>query len=412
MTRGDRVGNRAAARSVPPPVAMPTAEAAREAAGGGDTMRAGDAPMPDGDLPRRSIWLNDDGASVSILDQTSLPHAVEVVRLDTLEAVAVAIRTMQVRGAPLIGAAAAYGLAFAAAADASDTAVRRAADMLRDTRPTAVNLHHALDTIAAQLLALPPAARRAAAFDAAATLCAEDVAINEAIGRHGLALLRTAHEAGPNRPVHVLTHCNAGWLATVGGGGTALSPIYAAQDAGVPVHVWVSETRPRNQGAALTAWELAAAGVPHTVIADNAAGHLLQRGRVDLVITGTDRTLPSGDVCNKIGTYLKAVAAHDNDVPFYVAAPSPSIDWERTDPIAIPIEERAAEEVTTARGRDAEGRITTVELTARGTAAANFAFDVTPARLVSGLITERGVAVGTGGLRRLFPERFADAAHD
>jgi len=365
--------------------------------------------MPDGDLPHRSIWLNDDASSVGIIDQTALPHAVQVLRIDTCEAAAHAIRAMQVRGAPLIGAVAAYGLAFAVAANPSDTALRAAVDALRDTRPTAVNLHHALDAIAARLLPLPPPARRDAAFAAAAALCDEDVAINEAIGRHGLELLRRAHEAAPDRPVHVLTHCNAGWLATVGGGGTALSPVYAAHAQGIPVHVWVSETRPRNQGAALTAWELVAAGVPHTVIADNAAGHLLQRRRVDLVITGTDRTLPTGDVCNKIGTYLKAVAAHDSGVPFYAAVPSPSIDWELTDPFAIPIEERAAEEVTTIRGRDPQGDITTVTLTPPGTAAVNFAFDVTPARLVSGLITERGVAVGADGLRRLFPERFPEA---
>ena len=253
--------------------------------------------MPDSDLPCRSIWPAPDGARVCILDQTLLPHRVEVVTLASVEDVVRAVTTMQVRGAPLIGAAVAYGLAFAVARDPSDAAIDAALTALRQTRPTAVNLHHAIDGLAARLRGAPPDARADIARAAVTALCADDIAINEAIGRHGLRLLEKAARNAPGRPLQVLTHCNAGWLATVGGGGTALSPIYAAHAAGLPVHVWVSETRPRNQGAALTAWELACGGVPYTVIADNAAGHLLQRGRVDLCLTGTDRTLSSGDVC-------------------------------------------------------------------------------------------------------------------
>jgi methylthioribose-1-phosphate isomerase len=349
-----------------------------------------------GDLPRRAIWLNSDGRTLSVIDQTRLPHDLVISRLDSLDGAADAIRTMVVRGAPLIGATAAYGVCFALAADASDARLDVALAQLAATRPTAINLEHALARLDAALRPVPPAERVDAAYAAAAAICDEDEAINAAIGRHGLELLKSLpREEG--RPIQVMTHCNAGWLATVEWG-TALAPVYMAHDAGLPVHVWVSETRPRNQGAALTTWELAAAGVPHTLIADNAAGHLLQRGAVDLVITGTDRTLRSGDVCNKVGTYLKALAAWDCDVPFYVAVPSPSIDWQLDDAASIPIEERSADELTQLAG---------LTLVPDGTPAANYAFDVTPARLVSGLITERGICdASPQGLQRLFPEHF------
>jgi len=359
----------------------------------------------------RSIWPAADGAAVEIIDQTRLPHDFAVIRLATMDDAAHAIRSMQVRGAPLIGATAAYGVALAMRADPSDTALDAACATLLATRPTAVNLRWALDDVRAHLAPLAPAARAAAAFARAAAICDDDVALNQAIGRHGLALIRAAQaRIGAARPVNVLTHCNAGWIATVDWG-TALAPIYMAHDAGIAVHVWVDETRPRNQGAALTAWELGEHGVPHTVIVDNAGGHLMQHGRVDLCIVGTDRTTASGDVCNKIGTYLKALAAHDNGVPFYAAVPSPSIDWTIDDGIKeIPIEERDPAEVTHIAGRAADGRLAAVALTPPGSAAANFGFDVTPARLVTGLITERGVAAASrDGLLRLFPERRAKA---
>jgi len=353
--------------------------------------------------PRRTIWLADDGEAVEIIDQTKLPHAFVIARLDTVDDAATAIRTMQVRGAPLIGAAAAYGVCLAMRADASDGALAAARETLIETRPTAVNLRWALDEIAAVLDPLPAADRLAAAYRRAAEICDEDVAMCRAIGEHGINLIRAAWDAR-GRTVNVLTHCNAGWLATVDWG-TATAPIYMAHDAGIPVHVWVDETRPRNQGASLTAWELAGHGVPHTVIVDNAGGHLMQRGEVDLCITGTDRTAANGDVCNKIGTYLKALAAKDTNVPFYVAAPSPSIDWTLDDGAAIPIEQRDAAEVTTIAGRDADGGITEVTITPEASAVANYAFDVTPARLVTALITERGLArPSLDGLAQLFPE--------
>jgi methylthioribose-1-phosphate isomerase len=356
--------------------------------------------------PMRTIWLEPDGA-VGIIDQTRLPHELVTARLTTLRDAAQAIRAMLVRGAPLIGATAAYGVALAMRADASDAALDEACRVLLKTRPTAVNLRWALEDMAAVLRPLAPAARAEAALARAAEICDEDVAINRAIGMNGLVLIQAAFEQkGQGAPVEVLTHCNAGWLATVDWG-TALAPIYAAHNAGIPVHVWVDETRPRNQGASLTAWELGQHGVPHTVIVDNAGGHLMQRGRVDLCITGTDRTTAAGDVANKIGTYLKALAAQDNGVPFYVALPSPTIDWSISDGRRdIPIEERDPAEVTEIMGRLADGRVARVRLTPDGSPAANYAFDVTPARLVTALITERGVcAPSRAGLALLFPER-------
>ena len=355
---------------------------------------------------RRTIWLDPDGVSVGIIDQTRLPHAFATLRLTTLDEAAHAIRSMQVRGAPLIGATAAYGLWLALCADPTDAGLQLARTTLLATRPTAVNLRWALDRAHAHLLPLPPAGRAAGARVFAAALCDEDVAINRAIGEAGLPLLRALAASKPiGRSLNILTHCNAGWLATVDWG-TATAPIYLAHDAGLPVHVWVDETRPRNQGASLTAWELLNHDVPHTVIVDNAGGHLMQHGEVDVVIVGTDRTTADGDVCNKIGTYLKALAAHDNQVPFYVAVPSPSIDWTIHDGVReIPIEERAATEVTHLTGRQDDGRLATITITPAGSAAANPGFDVTPARLVTGLITERGVTTATAaGLRRLFPE--------
>jgi len=347
---------------------------------------------------------------VHIFDQTKLPWEAKILRLTEVGQVAHAIRCMQVRGAPLIGAVAAYGMALAARADASTAAMERAAALLAATRPTAINLRWAIGRMLTRLRNTPAAERARAAYAEAALIADEDVAQCEAIGRHGVELIAAAAARAPGRAVNVLTHCNAGWLATVDWG-TALAPIYRAHDAGIDVHVWVDETRPRNQGAALTAWELGAHGVKHTVVADNAGGHLMQHGMVDLAIVGTDRVTRTGDVANKIGTYLKALAAHDNTVPFWVALPSSTIDWTVGDGVAeIPIEERDAAEVTDVTGRTAEGVITTVRVAATGSAAANPAFDVTPARLVSGLITERGrCAASAVGLAGLFPEhaRFA-----
>ena len=342
--------------------------------------------------PTRSIALATDGWGAVIIDQTRLPHEFVLRRLETLDEAAEAIRAMWVRGAPLIGATAAYGLALAMRADPSDANLEHAAKTLMATRPTAVNLRWAVEDVSARLRPLDPAARADAAYVRAAEICDEDVAINRAIGEHGLNLIRDAWEAGGGKDrVNLLTHCNAGWLATVDWG-TALAPIYLAHDQGIPVHVWVDETRPRNQGAGLTAWELGKHGVPHTVIADNVGGHLMQHGEVDLCITGTDRTAANGDVCNKIGTYLKALAAKDTSIPFYVAAPSPSIDWTLGDGAAIPIEQRDAAEVTTIAGLGADGDISEVVITPEASAVANYAFDVTPARLVTALITERGLA--------------------
>lgn len=355
----------------------------------------------------RTIWLDDDGWSVRIIDQTGLPHRFETVRLESVEDAAHAIRAMLVRGAPLIGATAAYGMCLAMRADASDDALQRAHDVLLETRPTAVNLRWALDNMMAHLRNQPRDRRLAIAYDRAAQICNEDVATNEAIGDHGVALIKEAHQH-TGTTVNVLTHCNAGWLATVDWG-TALAPIYKAHDLGIPIHVWADETRPRNQGAALTAWELGRHGVAHTVIPDNAGGHLMQHGQVDLCITGTDRTTATGDVCNKIGTYLKALAAHDNDVPFYVALPSPTVDWTLADGRDIPIEQRDGFEVSHISGKTEAGDLVSVQLTPDGSPVANHAFDVTPARLVTGLITERGVCrASKDGLAGLFPE-YADS---
>ena len=355
--------------------------------------------------PQRTIGLAGDGRSVAIIDQTRLPHEVVHVELRSVEDAARAIETMQVRGAPLIGGTAAWGICLAMQEDPSDEALDRAYARLIRTRPTAVNLRWALDEMRAALRNRPRAERVAAARARAAEICDEDVAICRAIGDHGLAIIRDIAAAKPGEPVNVLTHCNAGWLATIDWG-TATAPIYRAQQEGIPVHVWVDETRPRNQGAALTAFELLQQGVPHTVVADNVGGHLMQHGMVDLCIVGTDRTTRSGDVCNKIGTYLKALAAHDNGVPFYVALPSTTIDWTISDGLReVPIERRAATELTRIRGRADDGRIVEVLITPEGSPAGNWAFDVTPARYVTGLITERGVCPASeAGLAGLFPE--------
>jgi methylthioribose-1-phosphate isomerase len=359
----------------------------------------------------RSIWLESDGRTVAVIDQTVLPHRFEVARLSTLEDAAHAIRTMVVRGAPLIGATAAYGTCLALNADASDDALERAYAVLLATRPTAINLKWALDEMMAAVRNRQRAERVEAAYRRAAEICDEDISINASIGRQGLALIeRIAATKKNNEPVNVLTHCNAGWLATVDWG-TATAPIYMAHDKGVKIHVWADETRPRNQGASLTAWELGHHGVPHTVIADNTGGHLMQHGMVDMVIVGTDRVTAQGDVCNKIGTYLKALAAKDNNVPFYVALPSPTIDFTVADGIKeIPIEQRGPEEVAEMTGRTKDGAIQTVRIVPDGSPVANYAFDVTPARLVSGLITERGViAPNRAALATAFPERAGDA---
>jgi methylthioribose-1-phosphate isomerase len=364
--------------------------------------------------PTRTIRPSADGTGVDIIDQTRLPHDLVWVRLDTLEDAAAAIKDMKVRGAPLIGATAAYGLALALAADASDARLEHAYGVLYATRPTAVNLRWALDQMRRTLAPLAPAARPATAWNRAAAIADEDVAINGAIGDHGLAIVRALWEKrggqGAKR-LNILTHCNAGWLATVDWG-TATAPIYKAHDAGIPVHVWVDETRPRNQGASLTARELSWHGVPHTVIVDNAGGHLMQHGMVDMCIVGTDRTTATGDVANKIGTYLKALAAKDNGVPFYVALPGPTIDWTIGDGLKqIPIEERSAREVTHIAGRAADGHVVEVRLTPEGSGASNYGFDVTPARLVTALVTERGSCPATReGLLGLYPEHRAEAA--
>ena len=353
----------------------------------------------------RTIWVDhSDGWSVRVIDQTKLPWALEFVRLVDLRQAAHAIRSMQVRGAPLIGATAAYGMALAVREDPSTDAMDRAAEVLAGTRPTAVNLRWALDRMLTRLRNTAPSGRAAAAYAEAALIADEDVEQNASIGRHGQELIADVARGKPGRPVNVLTHCNAGWLATVDWG-TALAPIYTAHDAGVPVHVWVDETRPRNQGAFLTAWELGKHGVPHTVISDNAGGHLMQRGKVDLAIVGADRVSRAGDAANKIGTYLKALAARDNEVPFWVASPSSTIDWTVADGAEIPIEERDATEVTTISGRGMDGVVTTVRIVPTSSPAANPAFDVTPSRLLTGLITERGrCEASADGLAALFPE--------
>ena len=354
----------------------------------------------------RTIWVVGDGASAGIIDQTQLPHRFATLRLVTLEDAARAIKTMQVRGAPLIGATAAYGVWLALRADASDEALEKACAVLIATRPTAINLKWALDEMLAAVRNRPRSERADAALRRAGEIADEDVAINRSIGRHGLKIIEDiATRKKKGAPINVLTHCNAGWLATVDVG-TATAPIYMAHDKGLPIHVFADETRPRNQGAALTAWELGHHGVPHTVIPDNTGGHLMQHKMVDLVIVGADRVTAQGDVCNKIGTYLKALAAHDNKVPFYVAVPSSSIDFEIAEGADIPIEQRDADEVATMTGRTSDGRIETVRIVPDGSPVANFAFDVTPARLVTGLITERGViGASRAALAQTFPER-------
>ncbi len=338
--------------------------------------------------PTRSIKPTGDGKGVCILDQRKLPWEVKWVELRDVDQAAVAIREMWTRGAPMIGATAAYGLAMALAADASDANLQAAYDKLIETRPTAINLRWALDTVRDAVKDLPEAERAAAAFTRAEAICDEDADLCRSIGEHGLELFKRLHAKHPDRPLNILTHCNAGWLATVDYG-TATAPIYLAHDAGIPVHVWVDETRPRNQGALLTAFELRNHGIPHTVIADNAGGLLMMKGQVDAVVVGTDRVTANGDVCNKIGTYLKALAAHDNQVPFYVALPYTTFDPNTASGADIPIEERSAAELTELTGPAADGGIETVKVT--DSPAANPAFDVTPARLVTGYITERGV---------------------
>ena len=354
----------------------------------------------------RTIWRNDDdlSGSIGVIDQRVLPHEFETLTLRTMEECAEAIRNMTVRGAPLIGATAAYGMCFALRDDPSDKGLSSAYAVLHKTRPTAINLKWALDQMIVAVGHLPSSLRLEAAYKRAAELCDEDVAVCEAIGRNGLEIFREIFAKKPaGSKLNVLTHCNAGWLACVDWG-TALAPIFMAHDAGIPVHVWVDETRPRNQGASLTAWELNQHGVPHTVIVDNAGGHLMQHGMVDLCIVGTDRTTACGDVCNKIGTYLKALAAKDNGVPFYVALPSSTIDWEVHDGVKeIPIEERAGTEVTHLRGKTVGGAFAEIQITPDGSPAGNYGFDVTPARLVTGLITEKGTcAASEEGLKGMF----------
>jgi methylthioribose-1-phosphate isomerase len=360
--------------------------------------------------PYRTIWLNHDGATVEIIDQTKLPHSFETATLKTLDDAARAISTMQVRGAPLIGATAAYGVALALRADASDEALDRACETLAATRPTAINLRWALDEMQNAVRNQKRDSRVAVAYARATAICDADVETNRKIGEHGFGLVQAHAEHKKGAAVNILTHCNAGWLACVDWG-TALAPIYQAHDAGIPLHVWVDETRPRNQGASLTAFELGTNGVPHTLIADNAGGHLMQKKLVDLCLVGTDRTMANGDVVNKIGTYLKALAARDNGVPFFVALPGTSIDWSLDAGSAIPIEERDAGEVTRMTGRLPDDSIATVEIAPAGSSAANYGFDVTPVRLITGFITERGVTPASrDGLARLYPEHAKPAA--
>jgi methylthioribose-1-phosphate isomerase len=355
--------------------------------------------------PMRTIWVKPDGFPVEIIDQTALPHVVKTVSLKTCDDAAYAIQAMLVRGAPLIGVTAAYGVALAMREDASDASLDAAIADLAAQRPTAVNLRWALDEMRQVLAAVSHEDRARAAFKHAAKLATDDVEMCRKIGLHGLTIIRDIAAKKPGKPVNILTHCNAGWLACIDWG-TATSPIYQAHAAGIAVHVWVDETRPRNQGASLTAFELQQAGVPHTLIVDNAGGHYMQQGEVDLVIVGTDRVAANGDAANKIGTYLKALAAHDNGVPFYVALPSSTIDWNMAKGSDIAIEERSPDEVLNITGRLADGKIASVAITAPGTLARNPAFDVTPARLITGLITERGATAATPeGLLSLYPER-------
>lgn len=363
--------------------------------------------MKVGDTHYRSIWRDVQSGEVRIIDQRWLPHDFKIATLKSLDEFATAIRDMWVRGAPLIGATAAYGMAEQMARDPSDEALNSAYETLHATRPTAINLRWALDTMRATLLPLALTGRADAAFEKASAICDEDVECNRMIGVHGLKIIEEiAAGKKPGETINILTHCNAGWLATVDWG-TATSPMYHARVAGVPIHIWVDETRPRNQGAQLTAWEMVGNDIDHHLIVDNAGGHLMQHGQVDLVIVGTDRTTAQGDVCNKIGTYLKALAARDNNVPFYVALPSSTIDWTVNDGVQeIPIEERDGHEITHVYGKFETGQTGYVQISSDGTPGGNPAFDVTPARLVSGLITERGVCEASAeGLLKLFPER-------
>ena len=350
----------------------------------------------------RTIWMTETG-TVRVIDQSRLPFEFATLDLETLADAAQAIKTMVVRGAPLIGATAAYGMALATRTNPSDSHLAEAARTLQATRPTAINLAWALTRMRRVLAEVQPNERVAVAFQEAAAICDADVEQCRSIGVHGLEIIRALAETAAGK-LNILTHCNAGWLACVDWG-TALAPVYMAHDARIPVHVWVDETRPRNQGAALTAFELGAHGVPHTVIADNLGGHLMQEAQVDVVIVGSDRTTAGGDVCNKVGTYLKALAARDNAVPFYAALPVSTIDWSLEAGSAIPIEERSPEEVTHITGRSSSGRIETVRLVPERSPALNLAFDVTPARLVTGLITERGIcSASRAGLQRLYPD--------
>ncbi len=354
----------------------------------------------------RTIWCDDPAAGVNIIDQTCLPFEFRIATLNSMRDAYAAISTMQVRGAPLVGATAAYGLALALRDEPAEATLAQASAVLATARPTAVNLRWALQRLQTTLAPLPVLERAVSAFQLAAAICDEDVAQCAAIGEHGLALIKAVAAKKPGEAVNILTHCNAGWLATVDWG-TALAPIYKAQEAAIPIHVWVDETRPRNQGAYLTAYELGQNKVPHTVIVDNAGGHLMQHGLVDMCFVGTDRTTRSGDVCNKIGTYLKALAAYDNDVPFYVCAPSPSIDFSIDDGLReIPIEQRGVEEVSHVLGRAADGQRSSVAILPAGSAVRNDAFDVTPAKYISALVTERGVVQAERtALSALFPER-------
>lgn len=353
----------------------------------------------------RSLWWDHNHGVLEIIDQRWLPHDLRIQSVATMQEFADAIVEMRVRGAPLIGATAAYGMALAMSEDPSDDNIDAASSFLDKTRPTAINLRWALDRCKALLRPLPVAVRAAAALELAHKIADEDVAINRSIGEHGLGIIRKIAAKKPvGEPVRLLTHCNAGWLATVDWG-TATAPIYHAHNAGILLHVWVDETRPRNQGA-LTAWELGGHGIEHTYVVDNAGGHLMQHNQVDMVIVGADRATRRGDVCNKIGTYLKALAARDNGVPFYVALPSPTIDWRVDDGVAeIPIEERNAFEITHVQGRTASAAIDTVQVTPQGTLGSNPAFDVTPNHLVTALITERGICkAAPDALSCLFPD--------
>ena len=366
--------------------------------------------MKVGDKHYRSIWFNEDTGKVQIIDQRWLPHEFRVVDLVSRADFATSIRDMWVRGAPLIGATAAFAMAAEMKRDPSNANLDDAWDELHETRPTAINLRWALNEMRNTLRPLPEAERAEAAHKRALEISDEDVECNRMIGVHGLEIIREiAAKKAPGEPVNILTHCNAGWLATVDWG-TATSPMYHAQQDGIPIHIWVDETRPRNQGALLTSWEMNAHGIPHHLIVDNAGGHLMQHGQVDMVIVGTDRTTAHGDVCNKIGTYLKALAAKDNGVPFYVALPSPTIDWTVKDGVAeIPIEERDDEEVTHVQGKLPDGSIGAVQISPDGTPGGNPAFDVTPRRLITGLITERGICgASPEGLAAMFPDRVID----